>query len=153
VFSRILAAADLYDRLTAGREGHRRPNVEILYLMRTQYAGWLDPQVLAVVPTVIPPFPPGMKVTLSDGTEAVTVGLKPDAPFQPTVRRVEDAGSWRLAKEAIDLSVEGLGLSIASVSGVEVTAEMIPPPAKKGKRGAQAEQDEAAAGLQQPAAA
>lgn len=125
VFARIIAVADLYDRLTAGPEGQRRANVEILHLMRTQYGQWLDPVIVAALPGVVPPFPPGVKVTLSDGTDAVTVGLKADRPYQPTVKRVEDKdGAWRIGGEALDLSKEGAP-KIVRVAGVE-TEGLIP---------------------------
>jgi hypothetical protein len=117
VFARILAVADLYDRLTIAADGKRRPNIEILHLMHTKYAGWLDPEVMRIVPTLIPPFPPGMKVTLSDGTEAVTVGINPERPYQPQVKRIKSAEPLELAAEVVDLKMEK-GLEITHVGGV-----------------------------------
>jgi len=117
VFARILAVADLYDRLTIAADGKRRPNIEILHLMHTKYAGWLDPEVMRIVPTLIPPFPPGMKVTLSDGTEAVTVGINPDRPYQPQVKRIRAWEPLELEPELLDLKTEK-GLEITHVGGV-----------------------------------
>jgi len=125
VFARILAIADLYDRLTVGPDGRRRANVEILHLMRTRYAGCVDPEIMKILPSLIPPFPPGMKVTLSDGTDAVTVGLKPDRPYRPTVKRVECAEPLTLAAAATDLSSHA-GLEIVTVNGVDAR-DLIPP--------------------------
>jgi len=117
VFARILAVADLYDRLTIAADGKRRPNIEILHLMHTKYAGWLDPEVMRIVPTLIPPFPPGMKVTLSDGTEAVTVGINPERPYQPQVKRIKTADPLELEPEMLDLKA-AKGLEITHVGGV-----------------------------------
>jgi HD-GYP domain-containing protein (c-di-GMP phosphodiesterase class II) len=126
IFPRILAVADLYDRLTVGAGGLRRQNVEILHLMRTTYAGWLDPEIMKVVPGVIPPFPPGMKVTLSDGTDAVTVGLRVDKPYRPTVKRIVDAEAMELAHETIELA-DHPDLHVAKIGGLAVSG-MVPEP-------------------------
>jgi HD-GYP domain-containing protein (c-di-GMP phosphodiesterase class II) len=126
VFARILGVADLYDRLTVGPQGQRRSNIEILHLMRTTYSTWLDPMIMRVVPSVIPPFPPGMVVTLSDGTDAVVVGVRPDRPYQPQVRRIVDPASFKLAADTLDLSVMS-GLAIEKIAG-QAVAEMIPEP-------------------------
>jgi HD-GYP domain-containing protein (c-di-GMP phosphodiesterase class II) len=125
VFARILAIADLYERLTIGDDGQRRPNVEILHLMRTRYAGWLDPEIMKVVPGMIPPFPPGVRVTLTDGSEAVTVGLRPERPYQPMVKRIENKDPFTLATETLDLTLEK-DLGIDKVAGVSAR-DMIPP--------------------------
>jgi hypothetical protein len=125
VFARILAIADLYERLTIGDDGQRRPNVEILHLMRTRYAGWLDPEIMKVVPGMIPPFPPGVRVTLTDGSEAVTVGLRPERPYQPMVKRIEKKDPFTLATETLDLTLEK-DLGIDKVAGVSAR-DMIPP--------------------------
>ncbi len=120
IFARIVAAADLYDRLTITDKGVRRQNIQVLHLMQTQYKDWIDPTVLAALPGVVPPFPPGLKVVLNDGTEAVTVAIKSERPYRPTVRRVIEPGSFKLAAEGIDLSrPENAGIKIAKVGGVD----------------------------------
>jgi HD-GYP domain-containing protein (c-di-GMP phosphodiesterase class II) len=139
VFARILAIADLYERLTLGEGGQRRPNIEILHLMNTRYASWLDPEIMKVVPALIPPFPPGVRVTLTDGTDAVTVGLRPERPYQPLVKRIEKRDPFTLSTATLDLSLEK-GLEIDKVAGVSAR-EMIPPtppPAPARKTTAQA---------------
>ena len=124
VFARILAVADLYDRLTAGEGGQRRPSIEILHLMRTRYAAGLDPTILMVVPSVIPPFPPGMAVTLNDGTDAVVVALTPQRPYHPKVRRIADPGTFKLAGPALDTFLQP-DLKIEKLAGRPI-ADMIP---------------------------
>jgi hypothetical protein len=126
IFARILAAADLYDRLTVGENGHRRANIEILHLMRTQYGATLDPMILKVVPAVIPPFPPGMTVALSDGSDAVVVGINPQRPYHPQVRRIVDLATFKLGGPILDMSLQS-NLRIERV-GSKAVADMLPDP-------------------------
>ena len=67
VFARIVGAADMFDRLALAQNGSRRPNITVHHLLRQRFGSWIDPHVLDALPSVIPPFPPGMQVTLSDG--------------------------------------------------------------------------------------
>jgi hypothetical protein len=86
IYARILTAADLYERLAIDRDRKaRRTNFEILHLMRTRYARWLDPEILQTMPKVVPPFPPGSKVTLSDGRTAVVTRVEAEHPYRPVV--------------------------------------------------------------------
>lgn len=101
-FARILRAADLFDRLSLAPDGTRRTNYEILFLMRTRYAKWLDPDVLAALPTVIPPFSPGRRVTLSDLTQAIVINFSSYAPYQPLVKRMNPS-DMTVEEQAIDL--------------------------------------------------
>lgn len=116
VFARILHAADLFDRL-ANPAGERRPNVEVLHLLRTRFAGQLDPVVLQALHEVAPAFPPGSTVELSDGTRAVVVDTDPDDLFRPAVRRLRD--DWTAEDATIWLS-ETPELGIVSTGGVRV---------------------------------
>lgn len=123
VFARIVQAADLYDRLAAATGGRRRPAVEVLHLMRTRHAGWLDPEILKTFAAVVPPFPPGSKVRLSDGTAAVVMSPNPNDPYRPAVRQLTNSegelgAPIRLA--AADAP------SIVEMAGVAV-APMVPP--------------------------
>lgn len=125
VFARILAAADLYDRLSTGEKGARRSNLEILHLMRTQYASWVDPAVLDALQRVAPPFPPGSQVKLSDGTAAVVTDIDPAEPYLPKVKRMKEDG-WTLDETVVALKDEGAP-RIESINGVAVAA-MVPQP-------------------------
>jgi HD-GYP domain-containing protein (c-di-GMP phosphodiesterase class II) len=122
IFSRILFAADLYDRLATGTDGRRRAGVEVLHLMRSQYAGWVDPEILKMFAAVVPPYPPGARVRLSDGTDAVVVSPNPIDPYRPPVRRIE--GPERKLSEPILLAKEGAP-SIVAIGGIPV--EQIAP--------------------------
>jgi HD-GYP domain-containing protein (c-di-GMP phosphodiesterase class II) len=106
VFARIIAVADLYDRLASPCDGSpRRSNVEVLHLMRTTYGSWCDPTVLKALQAVAPPFPPGVTVTLSDGGCAVVVQVPPDDPYRPIVRRIVGA-DLELDSRRLDLRRE-----------------------------------------------
>jgi len=124
IFSRILAPTNLFDRVAQREGGGRKPNVVVLHELRTQFAEWLDPQVLGAMAAVIPPFPPGTRVELSDGTTAVVVDLDHHRPYQPTVRRVSGR-TFTPQGAAIRLHGES-GISVAKVGGVDVSA-MYPP--------------------------
>lgn len=89
IFARIIAVANLYDRLANSTEGTgRRSNLEVLHLLRTQYAGWCDPTILKMLHMITPPFAPGTMVKLSDETMAVVVDVEPDDPFRPVIKRI-----------------------------------------------------------------
>ena len=120
VFARLLAAADLFDRLVVDREGRRRANVVVLHLMREKFAPWFDPQVIETMPSVIPPFPPGMQVQLSDGTTAIVVDLDRDHPYEPKVRRIA-TGSLAPDGDVVNLR-RVKDLRIVSINQVNVEA-------------------------------
>jgi HD-GYP domain-containing protein (c-di-GMP phosphodiesterase class II) len=123
VFARILHVANLYDRLTAGSEKRRRTNLEIHYLLRTQYADAVDPTVLQCLQHVCPPFPPGSTVGLSDGTQAIITGVDGADPYRPTVRRIIAEGT--VAEDTLALRSTGAP-AIVSVGGVQVD-RLLPP--------------------------
>jgi HD-GYP domain-containing protein (c-di-GMP phosphodiesterase class II) len=123
VYARILFAADLYDRLSFREDGRRRYAFEVLHLIRLHHAAVIDPDLLSVLPKVIPPFPPGMTVELSDGSNAVVLDLNRAQPYRPTVQRFATDG-WTLAGPRVDLAREP-DLAIRSAVGVAV-AGMVP---------------------------
>ena len=118
VFARIVAAADLFDRLRHSGPHRRRTSVEALHILRTLHHHWIDPVILAVLPSVAPPFPPGTRIELNDGSAAIVIGLNHNLPYQPIVRRTLPEGA--LSEPAIDLSRAG-GLSIRRVGNLDVS--------------------------------
>lgn len=122
IFARILAVANLYDRLATPLESkHRRPNVEILHLLRTQYSSWCDPTIQNMLQAVCPPFPPGTIVTLSDNTPAVVVQVEQSDPYRPAVKRMTGNEN----EKRLDLREEG-SLTITHVGQTAVAAFMPP---------------------------
>ena len=137
VFARILAAVDLFDRLSIDRDGRRRPNIFVLHLMRTKFAGWIDPEVIDMMATVVPPFPPGQQVQLSDGSAAIVVDI--DRPYQPIVRRISPR---TLCPEGEPIKLRTAGnLCIASIDKLDVRT-MIPPPRTSFKKSLVADSEE-----------
>jgi HD-GYP domain-containing protein (c-di-GMP phosphodiesterase class II) len=103
IFARILGVADLYDRLAAPvGKAARRPNIEVLHRIRTEYAGWCDPTVLKMLQIVAPPFPPALKVKLSDGGGAIVIDVGLANPYQPIVKRI--GNDMKVDETRVDLS-------------------------------------------------
>ncbi len=94
IFSRIVAVADIYDRLRHPPDGSpSRPAVEVLHTMRAQpWASRIDQMVFKALVTVAPPYPPGSIVGLSDGTTGVVTDWSIPEPCRPTVRLIDDPG-------------------------------------------------------------
>lgn len=125
VFARILHVADLFDRLVnsgvpalPGQMPQRRSNLEVLFELRTKYANWCDPEILQTLHAIAPPFPPGTRVELSDGTAAVVVEVDMADPFRPTVQRMLGA-EWTLEPTPMNLAEPRMP-SIRTVGGVDV---------------------------------
>ncbi len=119
VFSRILMAADLYERLALPRGArNKRSNLEVYYDIRTRYAGWVDPAVLRTLQSIAPPFLPGTTIVLSDQTQGVVADVKPNDPYAPIVKRLRGDGTG-LDDPAIDLTAPGAP-GIATAGGIPV---------------------------------
>lgn len=121
IFARILHAADLYDRLCTPLHGKRRSNLEVLHLMRTQYAGWLDPSVLEAIHALCPPFPPGSTVTLSNGARAIVVQVDGDI-YKPTVRKMLGDG---VSLDTNTICLRFADVAVTHVNGLAVQ-EFVP---------------------------
>jgi HD-GYP domain-containing protein (c-di-GMP phosphodiesterase class II) len=103
VFGRIVAVADLYDRLATPLDTTvRRSNLEVLHEMRTRYASWCDPIVLEMLKEIAPPFPPGTVLTLSDKTSAVVVDVDPVDLYRPIVKRIVGQ-NWEVDERRVSL--------------------------------------------------
>lgn len=94
VFARVIAAADLFDRLRNPahapladfRAGVSAPAVRALRWVREPpLADRLDPLVVSGLMAVAPPYPPGTIVRLSTGDEAAVTAWHPDEPCRPRV--------------------------------------------------------------------
>ncbi|MCA9310921.1 MAG: HD domain-containing protein [Phycisphaerales bacterium] len=87
VYARILAAADLYDRLRHPPGTAPVPAVRALSrLQQPGVADRLDPRILEGLLVVVPPYPPGAIVRLNNGDPCVVVQWHPDEPCRPTVQ-------------------------------------------------------------------
>jgi HD-GYP domain-containing protein (c-di-GMP phosphodiesterase class II) len=147
VFARIVAVADVFDRLRYD-EGVARltgatprsatamtdhcvkmPTARALrYVREMAGTGALDPIVTKVLCGVVPAFAPGGVVTLSDGREAVVTHVNAEDAMRPRVRIVRDLLRESRSDspgERIDLSVTP-GVHITQAEGFDVTAETNP---------------------------
>ncbi len=90
VFARIIAAADLFDRLRYnGQEKPVRTRVAALKAMRdSEHSGRLDPVIVDGLLAVTPPYPIGSVVRLTSGDNAVVTKWSPAAPCRPVVRLI-----------------------------------------------------------------
>ncbi len=123
VFSRITVVADIYDAATTRRcYSDAKPPVQVLYEMRHQCRGFFDPVVESAFYRIVPPFPIGQVVTLSNGIEAVVVDFNPDSPSRPKVQGLRTPGGERFEhpwREELDLSLHP-DLAIAWVDKLDV---------------------------------
>jgi len=108
IFARIVAVADMFDRIRHGyadptetQKGKSMTVVRALAQMRDRAVGSrLDPMVFKALLTVVPAYPPGSLVTLNTGARAVVTDWFSDDPCRPVVRVLP--GHF----DATDLSLE-----------------------------------------------
>ncbi len=141
VFARIIACADLFDRLrnpadAPGADARRhpsRPVVQALNMMRQPpYRDWVDPVVFRALLAVMPPYPPGSLVTLSNNMRAIVAKWFPSDPCRPIVSPIDEKLlSGHLSRstrtpERIDLRREP-ALSIVAIDGCPVVGHNFIP--------------------------
>lgn len=123
VFARIATIADMYDAATTKRcYCDAKLPVQALYELRTICHGAFDPVIERAFYEIIPPFPIGQVVTLSDGAEAAVVDFNPRRPFRPKVQCLRSPTGERFADPSLREIDLGLypDLEIARVGEVEV---------------------------------
>jgi HD-GYP domain-containing protein (c-di-GMP phosphodiesterase class II) len=120
VYARIVGLANEFDRLHYHRYSQRRPIVEAVgRLVDAEHIGWFDPRVVRAFLEVVPPFPPGAVLKLSDGSTATTVEHHADAPCRPTVRRLDagdDDPNLDLRQDEQLTVIEAEGENVAALS-------------------------------------
>jgi HD-GYP domain-containing protein (c-di-GMP phosphodiesterase class II) len=136
VFARIVACADLYDRLRhpanapgANAEKDRSiPGVRVLNMMRKQpYCDWVDPVVFLALLAVCPPYPPGSIVTLLGGRKAAVVDWTALDPCRPVVAPLSaDVVGGDEPRERIDLRTRK-DLHIVAIDGQDVSEDNFYP--------------------------
>ncbi|MFB6345220.1 MAG: HD-GYP domain-containing protein [bacterium] len=96
LFGRICAPADVYSALTSSRpyrEG-KPPAVALEIMESMQDEGpHFDPEIYEKFRKLVFPYPAGMEVTLSDGSQGVVCDVDEENPSQPTVRILSRNGS------------------------------------------------------------
>ncbi len=138
IFARIIAAADLFESfrypVSTGPdqpEPAAVPIVRVLHrLLRGPESAWLDPIVRKALVHVVPPFPVGSIVRLSDGQRCAVVAFDPLNPCCPEVAvlgcETLEPSRFEEPRERIDLR-ETEGLHIAEAEGADVRADLFMP--------------------------
>jgi HD-GYP domain-containing protein (c-di-GMP phosphodiesterase class II) len=123
IFCRITTVCDVFDAATTNRCYSRaKLYVQALHEMQYECADFFDPVVLRAFLEVIPAFPLGQVVTLSNGAEAVVVDFNPRHALRPKVQCIRDTAGCEIADPSLhefDLAIH-LDLEIVEVNGRDV---------------------------------
>jgi HD-GYP domain-containing protein (c-di-GMP phosphodiesterase class II) len=131
IFSRIAMAADTFAHLLH-KDGVPQPAIIALWqIQQNPIRPWFDPKVLAALLAVVPPFIPGMVVTLSDHRQAIITRIHEDAPCYPEVQTLQGMNLMSSenaadACEVIDLAACPK-LHVTNVDGFEVADYLYGP--------------------------
>lgn len=137
IFSRIICAADLFDRLshkasTIGEDpgdGLSKPAVMTLKkMMGKPYGDWIDPIVFKALLAVCPAYPPGTMVRLSNGVKGVVTDWDPADPCRPQVHEISHFEDERFGS-VYNLS-EDHSITIAECDGINVSEHNFYPVTK-----------------------
>jgi HD-GYP domain-containing protein (c-di-GMP phosphodiesterase class II) len=125
IFARIAAVADQFDRLHRPAALPEQPTVWVLNNLVTEpLASQFDPEVLSALLEVVPPYPPGSILRLSDGRYAVCVDHAREAPCRPTVQIIPEPDQLDPddlpAGEIINLAEASNQLEIVECDGSDV---------------------------------
>ncbi len=85
IYARMVTLADAADHLLAGRHGPHEILGRLGQLAQLQTAGMFDPTLASSLLRMLPPFPLGSRLELSDGTRAVVREHDVQAPCRPVV--------------------------------------------------------------------
>ncbi len=126
IFARIAAVAQTFDALCQPDQGPVPPRVWVLGSMLSAPAcDRFDPEALRGLAQVAPPYPPGTRVTLSDGRQGVVMDHVPTDPCRPVVQPLPPTEDLDLetppAEPAITLAEHHVGLFIAEAEGHDVS--------------------------------
>jgi len=133
VFARIVGMAEQFDRLRFPPGCEPRPTVAVLdALLSDPLRSQFDPQTLRALFAVVPPYPPGAMLRLSDGRYAVTLDHHVPDPCRPMVQPVPEpsklAAQTPAVDEPIDLREPAHDLEVLECEGVDVRGFNFPPP-------------------------
>lgn len=133
VFARIAAVADQFDLIRNPTHLPQQPTVWALSaLLSEPMIHGFDPQVLAALIAVVPPYAPGTIVKLSDGNHAVVIDHNVDQPCRPVVQLIpapSELGPDDLPQgQTIDLREQSRRLFVAEAEGHNVSEMNFTPP-------------------------
>ena len=133
VFSRIVGLADQFDRMRHPVNLPTQQTVWVLHaLLEAPMLKKFDPQIVRALFSVVPPYPPGSVLRLSDGRWAVAIDHVPHDPCRPVVQIIPDPANLDPDKpgrgQVIDLSEHARTLLITQCDGYDVTQLDFPAP-------------------------
>jgi HD-GYP domain-containing protein (c-di-GMP phosphodiesterase class II) len=133
VFARIVGLAEQFDRLRNPPGMPTQPTVWALgALLGKTMVNKFDPEVMRALFSVVPAFPPGSMVKLSNGRSAVVIDHHSFDPCHPIVQLFENEQAHRGAdgelSQPIDLSISNAGLMIVECDGRDVSDLNFAPP-------------------------
>lgn len=108
IYSRIVAAADIFDALTSDRIYRKKISIiQAIDYLTVIAAPTLDAEVLRCFIKIIPPFPVGTGIILNTGEKGIVISLNKYLPTRPVVRIVFNSdGSKKSDFTETDLSKE-----------------------------------------------
>lgn len=132
IFARIAGLADQFDELRHPHGQQPLPTVAVLAkLLSDEQFKRHDPRVMRALLSVVPPYPPGSIVRLSDERWAVSLEHAPFDPCRPTVQIIPspdklDTGDGAPLGEMIELCQHNHSLFIAESDGHDVSGFNFP---------------------------
>jgi HD-GYP domain-containing protein (c-di-GMP phosphodiesterase class II) len=88
--SRVVTLADAYDAMRSNRSYQREvPPEQALQILQQQAGKMFDPVLVKLFLRIMGAYPPGTRVRLDSGEEAMVLKANADDPYRPIVRLVE----------------------------------------------------------------
>ena len=119
IFAKIIHAVDVYDALTSKRP-YKDPfaPADAYQYINNGVKILFDPKVVAVMSEVVPAYPPGIDVILSDGSEALVVGHTANA-LRPRIKLAATGQIVNLYTDETykDITIEKSGIMPADYVG------------------------------------
>jgi len=133
VFARIVGLADQFDKMLHPPHLPEQPTVKVLNeLLQPEMAKLFDPHVVRSLLSVVPPYPPGSMVRLSDGRVGVCIDHIPVDPCRPVVQILPDIDKIdpdnMLPGEIVELYLEDETVFIVECDGNNVIPFNFPIP-------------------------
>ena len=103
-FARIAAVADVYDAVTSERPYRGAAPAHVGVGVVLEGAGTaFDPEIIETFLKLVPPYPPGIEVTLDDGRSGVVAHVAPPRLDRPTVRIALEADGRHVTPYEVNL--------------------------------------------------
>ena len=133
VFARIVGLVEQFDRLRRMHTARPRPTVAALRdLLEPPWAKKFDQHILSALLTVVPPYPPGSIIRLTDGRSAIVVDHHPHDPCRPVIQFIDNPQRINtgqpLTGVPVDLAEMPRHISVATCDGEAVAEYNFPPP-------------------------